>query len=754
MTTALGALFAAGVPAHAQQVPVTTPVAPQTEEVFMLDELVLTAEEQIKQALGVSQITEEDIEDAPITNDIAEIVRKQPGVNLTGATASGQRGNQRQIDIRGMGPENTLILIDGKPVLSRNAVKMSRGGERDTRGDSNWVPPELIERIEVIRGPAAARYGSGASGGVVNIITKKPEEFTAQIGVYGEKPENDKEGSTKRTNFMIAGPAGERLSLRLYGSYNKTDGDDPDLNPETTYTFRDEENTRVLAGSEGVENKDIGALVTWEVAPGHELDFETSFSRQGNIYAGDTRTGSVQEVVSEEDANSPDLIGEETNRMYRRNLALTHRGTYGEITSNSYLQWENTRNSRLCAGTAGGPEDNIVNCVDTDGDGENDATAFGTIELDNINAKTEWIMPMDLAGKASRVTLGADYRGEFMEDAITIRGDFDEDLSDEFGVPVSGSDRDPETEQNTFGLYAEANIEWNDRLTVTPGLRYDHNDNFGSNFSPSLNATYQFNEAWTMKVGLARAFKTPNLFQLNPNYVYVTRGNGCPYIDNVQVSGPCYVIGNEDLDAEKSFNKEIGFAYAGANGVSGSLTYFHNDYDNRIGSGFTQYNAGAVENRLYRWENQGDAVVSGLEGNFATPLGENFAFNANFTKMIKSERDNGEPLSLVPDYTINANLDWYATPDLTVAFGATHYGEIEAADFASTTGAEYDDTNNRGSYTLFNLGASWDITETANLKAGVTNLFDKEILRTDSGQGANTYNEPGRAYYLGLNKSF
>ena len=96
-----------------------------------------------------------------------------PGVNLTGATASGQRGNQRQIDIRGMGPENTLILIDGKPVLSRNAIRYGRSGERDTRGDSNWVPPEAVERIEVLRGPAAARYGSGAAGGVVNIITAK-----------------------------------------------------------------------------------------------------------------------------------------------------------------------------------------------------------------------------------------------------------------------------------------------------------------------------------------------------------------------------------------------------------------------------------------------------------------------------------------------------------------------------------------------------------------------------------------------------
>ena len=65
-----------------------------------------------------------------------------------------------------------LILIDGKPVTSRNSIRLGWRGERDTRGDTGWVPPEMIERIEVIRGPAAARYGNGAAGGVVNIITK------------------------------------------------------------------------------------------------------------------------------------------------------------------------------------------------------------------------------------------------------------------------------------------------------------------------------------------------------------------------------------------------------------------------------------------------------------------------------------------------------------------------------------------------------------------------------------------------------
>ncbi|MBF2965955.1 TonB-dependent receptor plug domain-containing protein, partial [Pseudomonas aeruginosa] len=85
--------------------------------------VVATAQEETKQAPGVSIITAEDIAKRPPSNDLSQIIRTMPGVNLTGNSSSGQRGNNRQIDIRGMGPENTLILVDGKPVSSRNSVR-------------------------------------------------------------------------------------------------------------------------------------------------------------------------------------------------------------------------------------------------------------------------------------------------------------------------------------------------------------------------------------------------------------------------------------------------------------------------------------------------------------------------------------------------------------------------------------------------------------------------------------------------------
>ena len=55
---------------------------------------------------------------------------------------------------------------------------------------------------------------------------------------------------------------------------------------------------------------------------------------------------------------------------------------------------------------------------------------------------------------------------------------------------------------------------------------------------------------------------------------------------------------------------------------------------------------------------------------------------------------------------------------------------------------------------MVNLGAVWDVTEQARVSAGITNLFDERVLRTDTNTGANTFNEPGRAFYLTLSQSF
>ena len=693
------------------------------------------ASEELKQALGASTITAEDVEEYLVTNDVSELVKTQPGVNLTGNTTTGQRGNNRQIDLRGMGPENTLILIDGRPTLSRNSVRMGRSGERDTRGDSNWVPPSAIERIEVIRGPAAARYGSGSAGGVVNIITKAPTERETTVKLFSEVPESDKEGATYRANIVTSGPLTDRLSYRSYLSYNHSDGDDADINADAT-----DEGESVAAGSEGVHNWDFNTLLEFRPDSVNTYGVELGYSRQGNDYAGDALFQSVDSV-------DDSLIGEETNVMQRSTLALTHRGDYGFGEVNSYLQWEHTDNRRLNEGLVGGGE-GLINSTDD----------YNTVLLDNVSAKSEWDIYSRAFGVTQTLTLGAEYRGEWLDDETSIstsacipNRDGTETCYDIPGVE-DVEDRDSDMDAHLVGLYVEDNLMLTDTFTVTPGVRLDWHSEAGTNWSPSLNASWDVTPNFTVKAGVSRAFKAPNLYQLNEGYLYKTRGGGCP----VGITGPCFILGNSDLDHEISWTKEIGVAYRNDFGVNAGLTYFKNDYQDKIEASLTpDFTAGGSQ--VFHWENVPDAVVEGLEGNLLLPLADNLSWSTNATVMLRSENlQTGQPLSLVPDYTINSSLDWEYQPNWSFNLGLTHYGRIESPEKSVTKGDEIENQEDRDPYTLVNLTTTYDFDNGPTLQGGVKNLFDTAVMRegTSNNAGANTYNEPGRSFIVSISKTF
>ena len=604
-----------------------------------------TAQEEIKQAPGVSIITAEDIKKRPPANDLSDIIRTMPGVNLTGNSSSGQRGNNRQIDIRGMGPENTLILVDGKPVGSRNSVRYGWRGERDSRGDSNWVPADQVERIEVIRGPAAARYGNGAAGGVVNIITKQPgTETHGSATIYHNFAQHSAEGETERMNFGLNGPLTDTLSYRVYGNVAKTNADDADINSGHESKRTGNQVGTLPAGREGVRNKDVNGLLSWKMTPEQTLDLEAGFSRQGNIYTGDTQN-------TNSNANVKKLLGHETNVMYRETYAVTHRGDWDLGTSLAYLQYEKTRNSRISEGLAGGTE-GIFSSRD-----------FNTSVLRDLTAHGEVSLPLH-AGVDQVLTVGTEWVEQQLDDPssnvqTTTAGG---------SVPgLAGSNRSSSSSARIFSVFVEDNIELRPGTRLTPGLRMDHHDVVGDNWSPSLNLSQVLTDTLTLKAGIARSYKAPNLYQLNPNYLLYSNGQGC-----YGQTTSCYLQGNADLDAETSVNKELGIEYRN-DGVVAGLTYFRNDYKNKIESGLTPVGSasggtGTTANAsIFQWENVPKALVEGLEGTLALPLTEQLNWTNNFTYMLQSKnKQTGDVLSVAPKYTLNSMLDWQASDDLSL----------------------------------------------------------------------------------------
>lgn len=687
-----------------------------------------TAQERLKQQPGVSIITAKDIQNHPPVNDLSDIIRKMPGVNLTGNSASGSRGNNRQIDIRGMGPENTLIMVDGVPVTSRNAVRYSWRGERDTRGDTNWVPVEMVERIEVIRGPAAARYGSGAAGGVVNIITKPAtNKWHSSLSLFTNQPESKKEGSTERTNFSLSGPlAGDVLSMRLYGNINKTDADKWNINPETP-------SGRQPGGREGVRNRDINSKFIWKPTENQIINMDLGFSRQGNIYTGDTQNSNPS-ILTESLARK----GAETNRIYRQNYGITHDGIWDWGQSKVGVYMENTHNTRLNEGMAGAGEGRIAGLDN-----------FTTSRLENRRATGELNIPVTLLVDHV-LTLGGEWSHDKLNDpASTSYSASDRDVG---GVSGNPAGRSSKIHSEMSSLYIEDNIEPRAGTTIIPGLRFDHDNRYGGNYSPSLNLSQELSDSIKLKAGIARAFKSPNLYQSSKGYLMYSRGNGCPV--DLGTGRGCYMMGNQDLDPETSVNKEIGLDFNNDE-VHAGVTYFRNDYKNKIVSGDRIVGTTATGQNVLQWENGGKAIVEGFEASFGFPLiADTLDWSTNATYMIKSkQKSTGNPLSIIPKYTLNHSLDWTATEKLTASLGWTMYGKQKPrtraeinADSGGMSGREV------GSYSLLDTNFTYAINKHLRINLGVDNLLDKSLKR--SGEGANTYNQSGRSYYGGVTTSF
>ncbi|HCI6120746.1 TPA: siderophore enterobactin receptor FepA [Klebsiella quasipneumoniae subsp. quasipneumoniae] len=702
--------------------------------------MVVTAAEQNLQAPGVSTITADEIRKRPPARDVSEIIRTMPGVNLTGNSTSGQRGNNRQIDIRGMGPENTLILIDGKPVTSRNSVRLGWRGERDTRGDTSWVPPEMIERIEVIRGPAAARYGNGAAGGVVNIITKKTgDEWHGSWNTYMNAPEHKDEGSTKRTNFSLSGPLGGDFSFRLFGNLDKTQADAWDINQghqsERTGIYAD----TLPAGREGVKNKNIDGLVRWEFAPMQSLEFEAGYSRQGNLYAGDTQNTNSNDLVKEN-------YGKETNRLYRNTYSVTWNGAWDNgVTTSNWAQYERTRNSRKGEGLAGGTE-GIFN-----------SNQFTDIDLADVMLHSEVSIPFDYLVNQN-LTLGSEWNQQRMKDKASNT----QALS---GGEIPGYDstgRSPYSKAEIFSLFAENNMELTDTTMLTPALRFDHHSIVGNNWSPSLNMSQGLWDDFTLKMGIARAYKAPSLYQTNPNYILYSKGQGC-----YASKDGCYLQGNEDLKAETSINKEIGLEFKRDGWLAG-VTWFRNDYRNKIEAGYAPVYQNGKGTDLYQWENVPKAVVEGLEGTLNVPVSETVNWTNNITYMLQSKnKETGDRLSIIPEYTLNSTLSWQVRDDVSLQSTFTWYGKQEPKKYnykgQPVTGSE---KNEVSPYSILGLSATWDVTKYVSLTGGVDNVFDKRHWRAGNAQttggatgtmygaGAETYNESGRTWYMSVNTHF
>lgn len=284
----------------------------QAEDAADPESIVVTAtsrEQQVKNApASISVIAREELERLPY-REVTDALLEIPGVTVTAG-----EGNSRDVSIRGMSPQYTLILVDGRRLSSRES--RTNGGSISEGG---MLPPlEAIERIEVVRGPMSSLYGSDAMGGVVNVITRSiADTWRGSARVNGTLQLADDYGNFYDGNFYLSGPLiGDTVGLQIQGSLNRRTEDD------------------VLGGSPEREDESIAGKLGFRAGANHRFILEGGYYHQKTL----STAGKTVEVSEAEPEGT-----EATMTQNRWVASLSHSGEWGFASSDSYLQYEDAK---------------------------------------------------------------------------------------------------------------------------------------------------------------------------------------------------------------------------------------------------------------------------------------------------------------------------------------------------------------------------------------------------------------------------
>ena len=298
-------------------------------------------------------------------------------------------------------------------------------------------------------------------------------------------------------------------------------------------------------------------------------------------------------------------------------------------------------------------------------------------------------------------------------------------------IPVPTMERFPVPEGKSRAIHSvtlQDEFRMNDQLTFTAGLRYDHYDDVGEEFSPRLAAVYRLTRHHIVKAQYARAFRPPTFVEM---YAF----------DNPFESG------NPDLEPETNDTYEIGYIYKAIH-TACRVTLFHSVLRDVI----------VVDKTLHN--NSGEGRLTGVELELERQIGNCLKLDANLSYVHTKDRDSSEQVgALAAEWLANAGVIYQPLSNLTFALQYRYVGERgrEAQDPRNDLD-DYHTVDLTG--TLCNL---W--LKGLTLKAGVKNLFDEDVRYPAlldpydiSENPSLTYPEdlprPGRRYWMGLTYEF
>lgn len=673
-------------------------LAAQAADPVALQDQVITAQGYVNDRFDTPQAIEvlrpQPTSAAPAGN----LLRGQPGLALNSDGAWGQNPV-----LRGLKKESVVVMVDG--------IRLNSAQPQGAL--ASFLDLGLVDRVEVVKGPGSVLYGSGALGGVVNLLTPEAE-FSAdreQGGRFGLAASSVDKGTSgaltlhdsSASHAVLLGIAGHDI-----GDYRSPRGR--------------EDNT-------GYQSQSL--LLKYRQKIGDEAVLRLNLQRHDDDdvwYPGSSRTGGqpggagLSPLLGQVTIHSP----EQQRDLYALGLDLPLGA--GTLATDVYRQ-EVFRQIRAYAARL--DRDYVRNDV-----------SFITHGL-----RSAWTADL---GTSHRLTLGVE----------TWRMTGDPERYMDSNAPLFNNNvrNDPfqDGELRAAGVFVQDSFDLGAQR-ITLGLRYDRSSgdasikgsgplaqtsglsNSDNNLSWSLGVIRPLSDRLNVYANLGQAYRTPDMRE---RFEDSARGDGY------------FHVGNPQLDPEHSTSLELGLK--GRDGLlSYQLAAFHTQIDDYIAGRVTGANHPQNGLPIKRTENLEQVVIHGLEGGLELPL-DGFVLNAGFTWLRGNNKQDDEPLYQMPASELRLGIGQPAEQGFHWRAGLRAVAAQNRVATRFSNGGE-DKTDGFVTFDA-NLGygfASLGALKSASLDLRLDNLADKQYHEhLSDGLRGRELAAPGRSATLAFSGSF
>lgn len=574
----------------------------------------------------VDVLTAQDLENTGQTELGRMIQAIAPSFNFSSSAISDGTDALRPATLRGLGPDQTLVLVNGKRRHQAALIHVNTSVGRGTAGvDMNAIPGASIKRIEVLRDGAAAQYGSDAIAGVINIVLRDADEGGRAYFSYGEYDEND--GDTYNVDLNAGLPLGDGGFVNMTFNYRDRDwtnragvqGDcvyggcvDTDDNgiPEAadprelsfdrnSFRIGDAESEQYAFIANAAYNLGRGELygfVTYSNRENESAAFYRNPASGSSSYLDDgdnvIPNGFLPKINSQIDDYSVDL-GYQVD--FNSGLGMDVSYTIGE----NQIDYDTKESINY----------SYVNYLNF-GEGLSDEEIRSTIPRSSNAYKLELTLQTFNLGFHQEIgDLALAYGGEFRRDEYKIDPgnpyayqDFDTvdgvSLYEQDGPgaiqgfngisPVSSVDED----RDVWSVYVDAEYEFTDALLVSAAVRYDDYDDFGDTTNYKLAANWEIVDWLRLRGSISTGFRAPSMQQQYFNNISTQFVSNPDDPDGPQISQQigtfrndgelADAIGIPSLEEETSNNYSAGIVLNPLDQLSVTFDYYYIEIDDRI----------------------------------------------------------------------------------------------------------------------------------------------------------------------------